>query len=216
MPAAFQIIPATLSPIMRNCTKNGHEKCTTFDIGTDTIYRNLPWSSPLLQVYDSSSALRTPQMNPSLRSGRSVVVRIRSVVVPKDRLAIIPSLPHMIRVAGCNGSGNSWQARSRPRAPRIVTINSVCPYFQGLSSERGNGTGMPVRKFRKFCSRKLNLGSSLLRLILDLRCFLRLPLHVTRTIRTPALQRRNVIHNIAATSPRGLAGRGARIRPLKV
>jgi len=57
-------------------------------------------------VYDSSSALRISSMNPPLRSGRSVIVRIRIAVVPKDRLAIIPSLSHIIRVTWCNGLGN--------------------------------------------------------------------------------------------------------------
>ena len=66
----------------------------------------LSWSSPLLHVYYSSSFLRTSQMTPSLASGRSIIVYLRIAVVPKDRLVIIPSLPHMIRVAGCNDSGN--------------------------------------------------------------------------------------------------------------
>jgi len=57
-------------------------------------------------VYYSSSFLSTYQMNPSLRSDRPAIWRIRIAVVPKDRLAIIPSLPHMMRVAGCNDSGN--------------------------------------------------------------------------------------------------------------
>jgi len=61
-------------------------------------------------------------MNPSLRGGRSVIVRIRIAVVSKDRLAIIPLLHHMIRVAGYNGSGNPWHARAWPWAPRIVTV----------------------------------------------------------------------------------------------
>ena len=65
----------------------------------------LSWSSPLLRVPYSFSVLRSSQMNPSLRSSRSVIVRIRIAVVPTDRLAIIPSLPHMLRVAGCNGLG---------------------------------------------------------------------------------------------------------------
>ena len=59
-----------------------------------------------------SLASSTSQMNPSLPSGRSVIVRIRIAAVPKDRLVIMPSLPHMIRVAGCNGSDNPWHARS--------------------------------------------------------------------------------------------------------
>jgi hypothetical protein len=63
-------------------------------------------------VYYSSSVLRTSQMNPSLCSGRSVIVRLRIAVVPKDRLAIILSLRHMMRVAGCNDSINPWHARS--------------------------------------------------------------------------------------------------------
>ena len=42
--AAFGLLQGDLSPIMRNCTKNGHEKRTAFDIGTDTIYRN-PFSA---------------------------------------------------------------------------------------------------------------------------------------------------------------------------
>ena len=50
--------------------------------------------------------MRASQMNSSLRSSRSVIVRIRISVVPKDCLAIIPSLPHRIRVAGYNGSIN--------------------------------------------------------------------------------------------------------------
>jgi hypothetical protein len=70
------------------------------------------WSSLLHHVYDSSSVRRTSQMNPSLCSGRSVIVCLRFAVVSKDRLVIIPSLPHMIRVAGCNGSDNPWHARS--------------------------------------------------------------------------------------------------------
>ncbi|GEM_PF-3454269 len=45
-------------------------------------------------------------------SGRSVIVCFRIAVAPKDRLAIIPSLPHMIRVAERNDSGNPWHARS--------------------------------------------------------------------------------------------------------
>ncbi|CBE67938.1 protein of unknown function [Candidatus Methylomirabilis oxygeniifera] len=48
----------------------------------------------------SFSFLRTSQMNPSLCSGRSVIVCLRIAVVPKDRLVIIPSLRHMIWVAG--------------------------------------------------------------------------------------------------------------------
>jgi hypothetical protein len=52
------------------------------------------------------SFLRTSQMNPSLRSGRSVIACLRIAVVPNDRLAIMPSLPHRIRVAGCKDSGN--------------------------------------------------------------------------------------------------------------
>ena len=65
----------------------------------------LSWSSPLLRVPYSSSVLRTSQMNPLLRGSRSAIVRMRIVVVPTDRLAIIPSLPHMLRMAGCNGLG---------------------------------------------------------------------------------------------------------------
>ncbi len=52
------------------------------------------------------SFLYTPQMNPSLPSGRSVIVCLRIAVALKDRLAIIPSLPHTIRVAEYNGLGN--------------------------------------------------------------------------------------------------------------
>jgi len=65
----------------------------------------LSWSSPLLHVPYSSSVLRTSQMNTSLRGSRSAIVRMRIVVVPTDRLAIIPSLPHILRMAGCNGLG---------------------------------------------------------------------------------------------------------------
>jgi hypothetical protein len=65
----------------------------------------LSWPSLLLRVPYSFSVLRTSQMNPSLRGSRSVIARIRIAVVPTDRLAIIPSLPHMLRVAGCNGLG---------------------------------------------------------------------------------------------------------------
>ena len=65
----------------------------------------LSWPSPLQHGYYSSSFLRTSQMNPSLRSGRPVIVCLRIAVVPKDRLVIIHSLPHMIRVAGYNKFG---------------------------------------------------------------------------------------------------------------
>jgi len=81
-------------------------------------------------------------MNPSLCGGRSVIVRIRIAVVPKDRLAIIPSLPHRIRVAECNGLGNPWHARSLQRTPRIVTIVSVrIFYFTILRSDAGEIDG---------------------------------------------------------------------------
>jgi hypothetical protein len=39
-------------------------------------------------------------------------VCLRIAVVPKYRLAIIPSLRHMIRVAECDGSSNPWKARA--------------------------------------------------------------------------------------------------------
>ncbi|PTL37152.1 hypothetical protein CLG94_01065 [Candidatus Methylomirabilis limnetica] len=39
---------------------------------------------------------------PVSSSSCSVIVCLRIAVVPKDRLTIIPSLPHRIRVAGCN------------------------------------------------------------------------------------------------------------------
>jgi len=62
-------------------------------------------------------------------------VRLRTAVVPSDGQAINPSLPHMIRVAECNGSGNSWQARSWPHTPRIVTIIVSVPIFSSNSME---------------------------------------------------------------------------------
>jgi hypothetical protein len=57
----------------------------------------LSWPSLLLRVPYSFSVLRTSQMNPSLRGSRSVIARIR--------IAVVPTLPHMLRVAGCNGLG---------------------------------------------------------------------------------------------------------------
>lgn len=68
-------------------------------------------SPPLQHVNYLSSFLRTFQMNPPLRRGCSVIMRIRIAVVPNDRLTIILSLPHMIRVAQCSNSANPWHAQ---------------------------------------------------------------------------------------------------------
>jgi hypothetical protein len=67
---------------------------------------------PLRHAYYSPSFLLTSQINPSLRSGRSVIKCLQITVIPKDRLAIIPSLRHMIRVAWCNDSSDPWYAQS--------------------------------------------------------------------------------------------------------
>lgn len=55
----------------------------------------------------------------------------------------------------------------------------------------------------------------LLDLVLGLRRFLRLPLQVARGIRSSALQRNDVINNVAFAGTADLAGRRARMTPLK-
>ena len=69
--------------------QTGQIMCRTV-LGQTLFIEILSWSSPLQHVYYSSSFLRTSQMNPPLRGGRSVIVRIRISVVLKDRMAIIP------------------------------------------------------------------------------------------------------------------------------
>lgn len=55
----------------------------------------------------------------------------------------------------------------------------------------------------------------LLDLVLGLRRFLRLPLHVARGIRSSALQRNDVIHDVAFAGTADFAGGRARMTPLK-
>lgn len=79
------------------------------------LFEILSWSSHLHHLYYSSSFLRTPQINPSLRNGRSVIMRIQGA---RPRSCVLPSrltVARLTRVSRKNGAlkhqGLNWSTR---------------------------------------------------------------------------------------------------------